>query len=54
MKRVIVTGGSGKVGRACIDELLRHGYEVFNVDIENLRKNAAGSRRSTSPISARR
>jgi nucleoside-diphosphate-sugar epimerase len=32
MARVIVTGGSGKVGRACVAELLRHGYEVFNVD----------------------
>lgn len=32
MKRVIVTGGSGKVGRACVEELLRHDYEVFNVD----------------------
>ena len=33
MKRVIVTGGSGKVGRACVEELLHHGYEVFNVDL---------------------
>jgi nucleoside-diphosphate-sugar epimerase len=32
MARVIVTGGSGKVGRACVEELLEHGYEVFNVD----------------------
>ena len=32
MARVIVTGGSGKVGRACIEELLQHGYEVFNLD----------------------
>ena len=32
MARVIVTGGSGKVGRACVEELLQHGYEVFNVD----------------------
>jgi nucleoside-diphosphate-sugar epimerase len=32
MKRVIVTGGSGKVGRACVEEFLHHGYEVFNVD----------------------
>src|ERR1700675_115917 len=32
MARVIVTGGSGKVGRACVAELLRHGYEVVNVD----------------------
>jgi nucleoside-diphosphate-sugar epimerase len=32
MAHVIVTGGSGKVGRACIEELLQHGYEVFNLD----------------------
>ena len=32
MKSVIVTGGSGKAGRAAIRELLRHGYQVMNVD----------------------
>ena len=32
MTRVVVTGGSGKVGRACVEDLLKHGYEVFNVD----------------------
>jgi nucleoside-diphosphate-sugar epimerase len=32
MKRVLVTGGSGKAGRACVRELLEHGYEVINVD----------------------
>jgi len=32
MARVIVTGGSGKVSRACIEQLLHHGYEVFNLD----------------------
>ncbi|MDG7012074.1 MAG: NAD(P)-dependent oxidoreductase [Nitrososphaerota archaeon] len=32
MARVVVTGGSGKAGRACIKELKEHGYEVFNVD----------------------
>jgi len=30
--KVVVTGGSGKAGRACIRELLAHGYEVYNVD----------------------
>jgi nucleoside-diphosphate-sugar epimerase len=30
--KVVVTGGSGKAGKACIRELLSHGYEVFNVD----------------------
>jgi nucleoside-diphosphate-sugar epimerase len=29
---VIVTGGSGKAGRACIAELVAHGYDVTSVD----------------------
>jgi nucleoside-diphosphate-sugar epimerase len=33
MKSVIVTGCSGKAGRAAIDELLAHGYRVCNVDV---------------------
>jgi nucleoside-diphosphate-sugar epimerase len=33
MKSVIVTGGSGKAGRAAIRELLAHGYQVMNVDM---------------------
>jgi len=32
MGKVIVTGGSGKLGRACITDLLDHGYDVLNVD----------------------
>ncbi len=32
MTRVVVTGGSGKAGRACIKELLAHGYSVASVD----------------------
>lgn len=32
MKSVVVTGGSGKAGRAAIRELLAHGYAVLNVD----------------------
>ncbi|MES2464204.1 MAG: NAD(P)-dependent oxidoreductase [Armatimonadota bacterium] len=31
-EKVIVTGGSGKAGRACIADLLAHGYSVVNVD----------------------
>ncbi len=31
-KRVLVTGGSGKAGRACIRDLLDHGYSVANTD----------------------
>ena len=30
--RVVVTGGSGKLGRAVIDELVAHDYDVANVD----------------------
>jgi nucleoside-diphosphate-sugar epimerase len=30
--RIVVTGGSGKVGRAVIRELLAHDHEVLNVD----------------------
>jgi nucleoside-diphosphate-sugar epimerase len=30
---IIVTGGSGKAGRACISELLAHNYEVASVDL---------------------
>jgi nucleoside-diphosphate-sugar epimerase len=33
MKSVIVTGGSGKAGRATIRELVEHGYTVMNVDV---------------------
>ena len=29
MARVIVTGGSGKVGRACVEDLIGHGYELI-------------------------
>lgn len=32
MKSVVVTGGSGKAGSATIRELLKHGYQVMNVD----------------------
>ena len=41
MARVIVTGGSSKVGRACIKELLQHGYEVFNLDTTRPAKERA-------------
>lgn len=32
MKKIIVTGGTGKAGRATIAELVQHGYDVRNVD----------------------
>jgi nucleoside-diphosphate-sugar epimerase len=33
MARVVVTGGSGKLGRAVVAELLDHGWEVHNLDL---------------------
>ena len=33
MKSIVVTGGSGKAGRAVIKDLLAHGYAVMNVDV---------------------
>jgi len=33
MTQVVLTGGSGKLGRACLTELLEHGYSVTNVDL---------------------
>ena len=33
MKNIVVTGGSGKAGRAVLRELLAHGYRVLNVDL---------------------
>ena len=33
MKKIVVTGGSGKAGRAVVKDLLEHGYEVLNVDL---------------------
>ncbi len=33
MTRVVVTGGSGKAGRAVVTDLLDHDYDVVNVDV---------------------
>ena len=35
--RVVVTGGSGKLGRAVVADLLDHDYEVLNLDIQSPR-----------------
>jgi nucleoside-diphosphate-sugar epimerase len=32
MTRVVVTGGSGKLGRAVVADLVEHGYDVVNLD----------------------
>lgn len=31
--RILVTGGSGKLGRATIDDLLAHGHQIANLDM---------------------
>ncbi|MGA9597058.1 MAG: NAD(P)-dependent oxidoreductase [Acidimicrobiia bacterium] len=33
MERVVVTGGSGKAGRAVVADLTEHGFDVLNVDV---------------------
>jgi nucleoside-diphosphate-sugar epimerase len=33
VSRIAVTGGSGKLGRAVVKDLLQHGYEVHNLDL---------------------
>jgi nucleoside-diphosphate-sugar epimerase len=39
--RIVVTGGSGKLGRAVVAELHAHGHEVWNVDLVPSRDSAA-------------
>ncbi|MAS36504.1 MAG: UDP-glucose 4-epimerase [Anaerolineaceae bacterium] len=34
MKKIVVTGGSGKAGAAAIRELLQHDYDVVNIDMK--------------------
>jgi nucleoside-diphosphate-sugar epimerase len=31
--KVVVTGGSGKAGRACVHDLVEHGHDVLSVDL---------------------
>lgn len=35
-KRVIVTGGSGKLGRWVVKEMADHGWDVYNCKLVNL------------------
>ncbi|MBZ0294383.1 MAG: NAD(P)-dependent oxidoreductase [Anaerolineae bacterium] len=39
MKKIVVTGGSGKAGRAAIRELIDYDYEVLNVDFTRPKEN---------------
>ena len=41
MNKVIVTGGSGKAGRAVVADLAEHGYDVTNVDVAASREPGA-------------
>ncbi|HWG85684.1 MAG TPA: NAD(P)-dependent oxidoreductase [Deinococcales bacterium] len=40
MERVVVTGASGKAGRAVVRDLLEHGYDVLGVDVLPPREGA--------------
>ena len=40
-KKIVVTGGSGKAGRAVVKDLLEHGYDVLNVDLAPSREPLA-------------
>jgi len=37
--RIVVTGGSGKLGRVTLDELVAHGHEVLNLDLQPPRES---------------
>jgi nucleoside-diphosphate-sugar epimerase len=38
MKNIVVTGGSGKAGRAVVRDLAAHGYHILNVDLVPFRE----------------
>ncbi|WP_332306501.1 NAD-dependent epimerase/dehydratase family protein [Paenibacillus sp. oral taxon 786] len=38
MAKVVVTGGSGMLGRYVVREFVEHGYDVLNVDIRPFRR----------------
>lgn len=39
IKKVLVTGSSGRIGRVIVRDLLDHGYDVTGVDLNPLREN---------------
>lgn len=41
-KRVAVTGGTGKLGKVCVQDLLAHGYDVFVIDTVASEKGIPG------------
>ena len=53
MTHAVVTGGSGKLGRAVSRELMEHGYQVLNIDLAPSPAICARSSGSTSRTSAR-
>ncbi len=42
MARIAVTGGSGRLGRAVVRDLVEHGYEVVNLDLTPPPEDAPG------------
>jgi UDP-glucose 4-epimerase len=42
MARIAVTGGSGKLGRAVVRDLVEHGYDVVNLDLAPPAADAPG------------
>jgi nucleoside-diphosphate-sugar epimerase len=42
LKKIVVTGGCGKAGRAVVKELLEHGYQVSNVDTAPPKESLGG------------